>query len=176
MTPQVILRPARTEDAASLLEIYCPYVEHTAISFEITPPSVEEMAARITKSLSAWQFLVAEQAGRCIGFANALPYAERAAYCWSVTVGIYIHPHHHRQGLGRALYLQLFDDLRSKGYCQAIAGITLPNEKSVGLHHSLGFETVGIYKNIGRKFGRWHDVIHLQKTLQDTPPHETNIA
>ena len=81
-----------------------------------------------------------------------------------------MHPSHHRQGVDRALYLELFDELALKGFCNAYAGITLPNDGSVALHRSVGFESIGVFKAVGRKFGQWHDVAWFQRALRDSPP------
>ncbi len=83
-----------------------------------------------------------------------------------------MHPRHHRQGVGRALYLQLFEELAAKGFCNAYAGITLPNDGSVALHRSVGFKSIGVFKAVGRKFGKWHDVAWLQRALRDSPPSD----
>jgi phosphinothricin acetyltransferase len=97
---------------------------------------------------------------------------ERAAYRWSAEVSAYVHASHYRQGVGAALYRALFDVLASKGYCNAYAGITLPNEASLALHHKLGFQSIGVFKAVGRKFGHWHDVAWLQRVLRDSPPSD----
>jgi L-amino acid N-acyltransferase YncA len=97
---------------------------------------------------------------------------ERHAYRWSVEVSAYVHPHHHRQGIGRALYLRLFEALAHKGFCNAYAGVALPNDGSVALHRSVGFEPIGVFKAVGHKFGKWHDVAWFQRALRDSPPSE----
>ena len=172
MAESIHIRSATEADASALLAIYRPFVEETAISFEMVAPTVEEFAARIRKSLSAWQWLVAERDEQCLGYAYGSVHRERAGYRWSAEVSAYVNPKHHRQGIGRALYLELFEDLTQTGYCNAYAGITLPNDGSVALHRSVGFELIGIFKKIGRKYGQWHDVAWLQRALRDTPPSE----
>ncbi len=172
MAESIRIRSATEGDAPACLAIYRPFVEETAISFEMVAPSVEDFAGRIRKSLSEWQWLVAERDGQCLGYAYGSMHRERAGYRWSVEVSAYVSPSHHRQGIGRALYLKLFEDLTQKGYCNAYAGITLPNDGSVGLHRSVGFEPIGIFKKIGRKFGQWHDVAWFQRGLRDTLPSD----
>jgi phosphinothricin acetyltransferase len=81
-----------------------------------------------------------------------------------------VHPDCRRQGIARALYLRLFNELAGKGYCNAYAGITLPNAGSVALHRSVGFEPIGVFKDVGHKFGKWHDVGWFQRKLRDSPP------
>jgi len=166
------IRSATVADAASLLAIYRPFVESTAVSFETVAPAVDEFAARVAKALAGWQWLLAESAGECIGYAYGSAHRERRAYRWSVEVSAYVHPGHHRQGVGRTLYERLLEDLTRKGFCNAYAGITMPNEGSIALHRSLGFESIGVFKAVGRKFGKWHDVAWFQRALRKSPPEE----
>jgi phosphinothricin acetyltransferase len=166
------IRTATEADALPLLAIYRPYVETSAVSFETLVPIVEEFSARIRKAVAGWQWLVAEKNRQCVGYAYGSMHRERAAYRWSVEVSAYVHPSHHRQGIGRMLYTRLCADLARQGYCNAYAGITLPNEASVALHRSVGFELVGTFGAVGRKFGKWHDVAWFQRRLRDLPPFE----
>jgi len=166
------IRPARRSDAAELLSIYRPFVEATAVSFEAVAPTLDEFAARVEKAAAGWQWLVAEQDGACIGYAYGSRHRERAAYRFSVEVSAYVHPDHHRRGVGRTLYRELLDDLTEKGFCHAYAGITLPNDASLALHRSLGFDSIGVFRAVGWKFGRWHDVAWLQRALRASPPPE----
>lgn len=163
------IRAATAADAAGMLEIYRPFVETTAVSFELKAPTVEEFAARVAKLLSGWSWLVAEREGRCIGYAYGSLHRERPAYRLSTEVTAYVHPDCRRQGVGGALYLQLFDELARKGYCNAFAGVTLPNEASVALHRRAGFEPIGVFRNVGWKFERWHDVRWFQRQLREKP-------
>jgi L-amino acid N-acyltransferase YncA len=154
-----MIRPATGEDAAWIAAVYAPYVRDTAVSFETDPPSADEMAARISGSI-AW---LVDSSLR--GYAYASPHRSRAAYRWSVDVSVYVAPSAQRTGLGRALYDELFGVLTELGYAQAFAGITLPNDPSVGLHRALGFEPVGVYRNVGFKHGAWRDVAWYQRGL-----------
>jgi L-amino acid N-acyltransferase YncA len=163
------IRTATIADAAACLEIYRPFVETTAVSFETVIPAVEEFAARIENSLSAWSWLIAEKDGNCIGYAYGHSHRERAAYRWSVEVTIYVDSGHRRQGVGRQLYGQLFRDLERLGYCNAYAGVTQPNESSMSLHRSVGFDYIGTFRSVGRKFDRWHDVAWFQRKLREVP-------
>src|SRR5690606_3115863 len=97
---------------------------------------------------------------------------QRLAYQWSADVSVYVHPQAYRRGVGRALYGPLLEILRYQGYHNAFAGIALPNAASVGLHTAMGFELVGIYRDVGYKLGAWHDVGWWQKRLRtsDHPP------
>jgi phosphinothricin acetyltransferase len=164
------IRPATEDDAPAVVSIYAPYVEETAISFEDTPPAPVEMAARIARCRTRWQWLVAEVDGAVVGYAYGSQHRERAAYRWSVEVSAYVERRHHRQGVGRALYEVLLPDLADKGFCTAFAGMTVPNEASARLHAAMGFSPIGTFRAIGWKFGRWHDVAWCQRTLREQPP------
>lgn len=164
------IRSATECDAAALLAIYRPFVENTAVSFEDVAPTVEEFAARIAKVNAGWRWLVAERNGRRIGYAYGSSHRERSAYRWSVEVSAYVDPQFHRQGVARALYERLLDDLAQAGFCSAYAGITLPNDGSIALHRSVGFEPIGTFESVGSKFGQWHDVAWFQRTLREQPP------
>ncbi|HEU4486814.1 MAG TPA: arsinothricin resistance N-acetyltransferase ArsN1 family B [Povalibacter sp.] len=164
------IRTATPADAAACLAIYAPIVDATAISFEAVVPSLQEFSARIESALSAWTWLIAEKNGRCLGYAYGHAHRARAAYRWSVETTIYVDPGCQRQGIGRRLYAQLFSDLAALGYCNAYAGVAQPNEASMALHRSAGFEYIGTFRAVGRKFDRWHDVAWLQRQLRETPP------
>jgi phosphinothricin acetyltransferase len=168
----VTIRPATERDAPAVASIYAPYVEQTAISFEETPPTSQEMAVRIEKCLTRWQWLVADIDGTVVGYAYGSQHRERAAYRWAVEVSAYVERNHHRKGIGRALYEALLPDLTDKGFCTAFAGMTLPNESSARLHAAMGFVPIGTFRGIGWKFGRWHDVAWCQRTLRERPPAE----
>jgi L-amino acid N-acyltransferase YncA len=166
----MVIRPAREEDAAQLLDIYAPYVERTAVSFELERPGVDEFAARVRKVLGGWQWLVAEIDGSLAGYAYGSTHRERPAYRWSVEVTAYVRADVRRQGVGTSLYSKLFGDLSAMGYFNAVAGVTLPNDASVGLHTAMGFEPIGIFRAVGWKFGRWHDVAWFQRRLREGKP------
>ncbi len=160
------IRVATADDAAGVHAIYAPVVRDTPISFETEPPSVDEMRRRIVGTLPDFPWLVAVDAAGVAGYVYAGRYAERAAYRWGATTTVYVREDRRGQGLGRALYGQLFDHLRRQGYCMAYAGITQPNAGSVALHEALGFMRVGVFDNAGFKHGRWHPVGWWQLVLQ----------
>jgi phosphinothricin acetyltransferase len=166
------IRPATPDDAASLLEIYRPYVEGTAVSFETETPSVQAFADRIDKALNGWAWLVAEEDGQCVGYAYGGPHRERAAYRWSTETSAYIRAGWQGKGLGKMLYQALFERLAERGYCNALAVVVVPNDASVALHRAVGFEAVGVFKRGGHKFDTWHDVMWLQRALRTSPPDE----
>jgi L-amino acid N-acyltransferase YncA len=161
-------------DAAACAAIYAPYVLDGVASFEEVAPDAGETAARMRRVMATHPWLVAEREGRVAGFAYGSRHRERAAYRWACDVTVYVDPARQRAGVGRALYEALFPLLRAQGLHVACAGITLPNPASVGLHEALGFEPVGIYRNIGFKAGAWHDVGWWQRQLLpcDAPPPE----
>jgi len=159
------IRLADSRDAAGVQAIYAPIVGSSAISFETEPPTAEEMARRIARTMPAHPWLVAEDQGQLAGYAYAGPFRSRPAYRWSVEVSAYVHPDWRRRGLGRSLYTALLAVLALQGYREACAGITLPNPESVGLHQALGFVPVGVYRRVGWKLGGWHDVGWWQRSL-----------
>jgi phosphinothricin acetyltransferase len=173
------VRTATTDDADAIAAIYAPIVTGTTISFELVPPSADDMRARIASILPALPWFVSlDDAGQVNGYVYAGRHRDRAAYQWSVDVTAYVHGEARRTGVGRRLYGVLFDELLRLGYCQAFAGIALPNAASVGLHEAMGFEKIGVYRNVGFKFGRWHDVGWWQKELQrpEDPAAPTRFA
>ena len=161
-------------DAAPCASIYAPYVRDTVISFEERAPDEHELARRIGRVGRTHPWLIAENDGTVLGFAYGSAHRERAAYRWASDVTVYVDPDHQRRGVGRSLYERLLLQLADQGFHVACAGITLPNESSVGLHRSLGFTEVGVYRRIGFKFGAWHDVSWWQSELRELelPPDE----
>jgi L-amino acid N-acyltransferase YncA len=160
------IRTATPDDAAAIAAIYDPVVRLTAISFETEAPDAAEMRARIEKTLASLPWLVAQDAiGDVCGYAYASKHRERAAYQWSVDTTVYVREDRRGQGVGRALYGRLLPLLAELGYCQAFAGIALPNAGSVGLHEAMGFEAIGTYRNVGFKHGAWRDVGWWQRSL-----------
>jgi phosphinothricin acetyltransferase len=116
------------------------------------------MASRIEKTLSLWPWLVAEDEGKVLGYAYASQHRTRASYRWAVDAGIYIDAAAHGRGVGRALYTSLIAMLRDQRFRTVYGGITLPNAKSIALHEAMGFQLIGIYRNVGFKNGAWRDV------------------
>jgi phosphinothricin acetyltransferase len=162
------VRPATPDDCEQVRAIYEPYC-HTPISFELEPPPASEMRRRLEKTLVHFPWLMCESDGETLGYAYAGAHRERAAYHWSVDTSVYVRAGRHRAGIGRTLYRALFEILPLQGYVNAYAGVTLPNPASVGLHTAMGFELVGVYRQVGYKCGVWHDVGWFQRPLQPQP-------
>jgi phosphinothricin acetyltransferase len=160
------IRFADSKDAVGILAIYAPFCEASTVTFETFAPTADEMADRIARVTESYPWLVAEVNGQILGYVYATRFRERAAYRWTAEVAIYIALNQQRRGLGQALYSTLFSVLRTQGYCQAIAGITLPNSPSVQLHEKLGFQKVGHFPRVGNKCGAWLDVGWWQLSLQ----------
>ncbi len=169
------VRQAGQQDAARCLEIYRPYVENSAVSWELDVPTVDEMADRITSVNETHAWLVLERGSQTIGFANGHALWSLPSYRWSTQTGLYIADGHHRRGGGRILYTELLNRLGDRGYRRAFAGITQPNDGSIAFHRSMGFEDAGLYHRVEWKLGRWHDVAWMQRDLPgaaeaDDPP------
>jgi L-amino acid N-acyltransferase YncA len=163
------IRAATDGDAQAVCEIYRPLVERTPISFETVPPSVDEICKRIAFTTATLPWLIADRDETVVGYAYASAHRARAAYRWSVDTSVYVDDSSHRQGVGRLLYTALIERLTARGYVNAFAGITLPNPASVGLHESVGFAPVGVFRSVGFKLDAWHDVGWWGLQLNEPP-------
>lgn len=168
----ITIRTATLSDAQALLNIYAPYVEHTAITFEYDVPSVEEFAFRIKNTLQKYPYLVAEKNGRLLGYAYASPFHERPAYDWAVETSIYVDQNIKHQGIGRRLHDTLEDALRSQGILNMNACIAYPPEEdeyldrnSVEFHTHMGYRLVGEFYKCGYKFHRWYNMVWMEKLI-----------
>ena len=161
----ITLRFARPEDADALLEIYRPYVEETAISFETSVPSREEFLRRITEISAFYPYLLAESDGQILGYAYAHEFGERGAFRWTVETSIYVRRDCRGAGVGARLYRALFELLRAQGIRTACAIITCPNDPSFAFHHAMGFRDSGILPNFGYKLGAWRGIAYLYLPL-----------
>jgi L-amino acid N-acyltransferase YncA len=177
----VIVRPATDTDVAAITAIYGHHVLHSTGTFEETPPSQAEIAARIAAVRALrLPYLVAEDGGRVAGFAYASAFRPRPAYRYTAEDSVYIHPDHMGRGLGKALVAEVIAACAALGVRQMIAVIgDSANAGSIGLHRSLGFEDAGVGRAFGFKFGRWVDVVWMQKPLapgSDAPPAGDGLA
>lgn len=159
------IRIATTEDAEALLEIYAPYVEQTAITFEYSVPTVEEFTERIRNTLRNYPYLVAESNGEILGYAYASAFKSRAAYAWSAETSIYVKTGRGHRGVGSALYRALEEYLARQQVCNLCACIAYPNPPSIAFHESFGYKTVAHFHASGYKHDRWHDMIWMEKEL-----------
>lgn len=168
-----MIRPVEHGDADAIAAIYAPSVTENAVSFEMEPPDAAEFRRRMDAITPVHPWLVCVRDSEVVGYVYASTHNPRAAYQWSANVTVYIDPRQRRNGVGRALYTSLFALLRLQGFYNVYGGITLPNAGSVGIHESMGFRLVGIYQEVGYKFGTWHDVGWWGLKLQpkpDAPP------
>lgn len=166
------IRIAAVQDAASLLEIYAPYVEKTAITFEYEVPSVQEFAGRIGHVLEKYPYLAAERDGEIVGYAYAGPFKERAAYDWAVETTIYVREDRKGTGVGRELYEALEHALFLQNILNVNACIAWPEtedehltKNSVQFHEHMGYRLVGEFYKCGYKFGRWYNMVWMEKHL-----------
>jgi phosphinothricin acetyltransferase len=159
------LRAATPDDAASLADLYAPYVTGSAVSFEVDPPDAAEMRRRIGSGGDLYPWLVAEADGAVLGYAYASAFRPRAAYRFAVETTVYAGRQAQGRGVGTRLYEALLAILTAQDFTQAIGAITLPNRASVALHEKLGFRHSGTYTQVGWKLGRWHDVGLWQRPL-----------
>ena len=168
----MVIRSAAADDAARLLEIYSWYVENTAVSFECETPSLNEFRGRILNTLERFPYLVLEEGGTILGYAYAGPFHSRAAYSHCCELSIYLDRHVRRKGYGRRLYETLEDKLRKTGFLNMYACIGDPvaedeylTRDSERFHRKMGFTKVGTFHRCGRKFGRWYNMIYMEKII-----------
>jgi phosphinothricin acetyltransferase len=156
-----VIRIATDDDAASVADIYRPSVDGSPSTFEFEAPDASEVG------------------GEVVGYAYGTKHRVRIGYQWSVETSVYVLERCRRRGVGQGLYTALVGILTAQGFFNAYAGITLPNPASVALHESVGFQPVGVYRNVGHKLGRWHDVGWWFLTLRPhvpSPPPPVGIA
>lgn len=163
-----MIRPAGFADAGAISAIYAAVVTDTAISFEEEPPSSAEMVRRMLAA-PRLPWLVAVDAGRVLGYAYASQHRQRRGYRWSADCSAYVEPAHRSRGIGRLLYDRLIAEVAELGYRSLFAGIALPNPASVRLHEAVGFEPIGVFREVGFKFGGWRDVGWWRRELPALP-------
>jgi phosphinothricin acetyltransferase len=163
------IRPATPADIPLITRIYAHAVAHGTASFELTPPDQAEMARRMNELLAGnFPYLAAEADGRLLGYAYASLYRARPAYRFTLEDSIYVAPAAQRQGVGRALLAALIDVATARGFRQMIAVIGDSEQAgSIAVHAAAGFHYVGTHANVGFKFGRWLDIVLMQRALGD---------
>ncbi|KKC31658.1 GNAT family N-acetyltransferase [Devosia psychrophila] len=160
------LRSFRWADVPAITAIYNHYVEHTAITFDTEMPGEPAMAEKFGHLLELGHpLIVAEIAGKLVGYAYASFYRPRAAYRFTCEDSIYLHPDAKGRGIGKALLTELLAQSKAFGFKQMIAVITAETTNSIVIHEKFGFRHVGRYEAVGYKFDRWHDIVHLQLAL-----------
>jgi L-amino acid N-acyltransferase YncA len=164
VTSAAEIRDATREDAPAIVAIYNHFVQHTIVTFEEESLASDEIVRRME---SVWSgelpWLVAEVAGRVVGYAYATRWKERIGYRFSVETSVYLAADAGGRGIGSALYRALFPILEARGIHAAIGGIALPNDASIALHEKMGMHKVAHFEQTGRKFGRWIDVGYWQR-------------
>ena len=163
------IRAARLEDLPALTDIYNHYVIHTAITFDLVPFAPEERRSWFDahETTGRYRLLVGTDADdRIIGYATTSPWRPKAAYQTTVESSVYCDPTTVGRGYGRALYGALFDAIAHEDVHRIVAGVSLPNPASIRLHERCGFERVGVFPAVGRKFDRYWDVAWFQRPLR----------
>lgn len=177
-----MIRIVREEDTEQLLELYAYYVEHTAITFEYEVPSVEEFRGRICRTAERYPYLVSECDGVIRGYAYAGVFHERSAYDWAVETSIYVAKGETRQGIGKELYMALEQALALQHIINLNACIAYPakedpylTKNSVQFHQHMGYRMVGQFYKCGYKFGRWYDMVWMEKCISHHPDHPQKV-
>ncbi|MBR3107073.1 MAG: N-acetyltransferase [Clostridia bacterium] len=168
----MLIRSANLEDAPVLLRIYAPYVQETAVTFEYDVPTEAEFTRRISETLKNYPYLVLEDGGETLGYAYAGAFKARAAYDWAVETTIYLRRDCHGKGYGKALYTALEEELKRRHFLNAYACITWADREdeylthaSPRFHEHMSYHLCGTFRQCGYKFGRWYDMIWMEKHL-----------
>lgn len=173
---------AELKDAERLLEIYDYYVKSTAITFEYTTPTIEEFRGRMEKTMQKYPYLVAEKDGVIAGYAYAGAFVGRAAYDWSCETSIYIDKNARKCGIGKTLYAALEKELKEMGILNMYACIGYPDNEdeyltknSAEFHSHIGFTQVGEFHKCGYKFGRWYNMIWMEKIIGEHKKDQASV-
>ncbi|MBL4648408.1 MAG: N-acetyltransferase [Aureispira sp.] len=162
-----MIRIAQESDVAEMLAIYAPFVEKTAITFDLKVPTVAEFTEKIQKIKKEAPCLVYDLDGVVLGYAYASVYRAKEAYKWTREMTVYVRKDARAKKYGMALYSSMIELLKCQNYRTVLAGITLPNIPSVNFHERFGFHPVGVYDNVGYKLGKSHRVGWWQLMLGD---------
>jgi phosphinothricin acetyltransferase len=161
----VEIRTAELADAEAIREIYNREVTGSTVTFDLVPRTLPEQQAWLTARSGAHTVLVGHEGPAVLGFASLSPYRDRPAYSTTVEDSIYVHRDHQGEGVGRALLSTLIETAGAHGFHTVVARIVGGHEASIALHRSVGFGVVGTEREVGRKFGRWLDVVVMQRML-----------
>ncbi|MCM1134926.1 MAG: GNAT family N-acetyltransferase [Clostridium sp.] len=166
------IRVATKEDAGELLAVYTPYVTGTVISFECEVPGILEFQRRIQNTLKKYPYLLAEKNGEILGYTYTGPFVGRAAYNWAAETTIYLKEDKKKIGIGRALYEALEKVSKAQNILNLNACIGYPEvedeyltKNSVQFHEHMGYRMVGEFHKCGYKFGRWYNMVWMEKML-----------
>jgi len=162
-----VLRLATLDDAEAIRAIYNVEVSTSTVTFDLVPRSLEDQRAWLQARSGAHSAIVAvdDPTGDVIGFGSLSPWKDRPAYRTSVEDSVYIHRDHQGRGLGRLLLTELLEVATASGFHAVFARIVAGHDASIALHAALGFEQVGVEREVGRKFGRWLDVVLMERIV-----------
>ncbi|MEN8077340.1 N-acetyltransferase family protein [Clostridioides difficile] len=169
------IRIAKLEDSKELVNIYKYYVENTSITFEYDVPSTEEFSERIENTLKKYPYLIAEENAEIYGYAYASAFKSRPAYDWAVETSIYVKNGDSRHGVGTLLYNELEKYLKMQNIINVNACIAYPNEKSEEFHKKFGYKTIAHFTKCGYKFGKWHDMIWMEKFIDEHTDNPNSV-
>ena len=169
---EITIRSAKLSDAEKLCEIYAYYVNNTAVTFEDDAPDVNQFTERMQNIMSFYPYFVAESGEEVVGFCYAGVFKNRSAYDWAVETTVYVAKGFNRRGVGASLYAALEKALKSQGIKNMYACIAYPAQEdehltadSVNFHKKLGFKMIGRFRKCGSKFGRWYDMVWMEKMI-----------
>lgn len=165
MASDVSIRTPTVDDAEAIRAIYNLEVTTATVTFDLEPRSLADQRAWLAARSGAHSAIVAVADGEVIGFASLSPWKDRPAYRTSVEDSVYVHRGHQGEGVGRVLLTELVEVATASGFHAMFGRIVGGHEASIGLHQALGFEIIGVEKEVGRKFGKWLDVVVVEKLL-----------
>ena len=165
MPPTATLRLARLDDAEPIRQIYNAEVQTSTVTFDIVPRTLDEQRRYLSDRSGAHAVIVAEDDGIVVGYGALSPWRSKPAYATSVEDSVYVHHDHRGEGVGGLVLTELVRLAGVHGFHAVMARIVGGHVASIGLHASCGFELVGVEREVGRKFGRWLDVVLMQRLL-----------
>lgn len=171
-----MIRAATAQDVSAILEIYRPYIENTAYTFEYVVPTAEEFRRRFETISADFPWLVWEENGQILGYAYGERPFVRAAYQWAADLAIYLRPEAFGRGIGKALYTAVENILRRQGYFLSYGVVTSANKTSCAFHEALGYHAAAVFPDCGFKFGQWYGTVWYEKRLQSGKPEAAPVG
>jgi phosphinothricin acetyltransferase len=162
----MMIRPVNAGDARDICGIYNYFVENTAVSFEEQALSVPEMENRIREISAVYPWFVQEEGGVVLGYACTNRFRDRSAYRYTAELSIYVKSGHEGKGIGGKLFARLLEAAKESSVHVLVSAITVPNERSVGLHEKFGFVKAALFNEIGYKLGEWRNVGYWELVLK----------